>query len=228
MPVDDGQEEKDPHAMQKAKAFLSKFGIEKIEDTPDLNKFFWEMAVRRKVISKPIREAVRTVIVSDRLMKAFNNALVAYNEFIEAKTSDPEFVSEEQKVKDMAKAHKAELNQLAQAQKQEEKAKNQIKMKLQQEESMSRKLTKKFMNQLKTHHSRFQQSYDLTQEKDIEEFLSWYKVLKRPVNKKTIKDIVNLRLKEPGTSELFLSMVEAHNELFAANASEEDEVDEEA
>jgi len=69
--------------------------------------------------------------------------------------------------------------------------KNQIKMKLQQEESMSRKLTKKFMNQLKTHHSRFQQSYDLTQEKDIEEFLSWYKVLKRPVNKKTIKDIVN-------------------------------------
>ena len=27
---------------------------------------------------------------------------------------------------------------------------------------------------------------------------------------------------------LFLSMVEAHNELFAANASEEDEVDEEA
>lgn len=38
--------------------------------------------------------------------------------------------------------------------------KNQIKMKLQQEESMSRKLTKKFMNQLKTHHSRFQQSYD--------------------------------------------------------------------
>ena len=228
MPVDDGQEEKDPHAMQKAKAFLSKFGIEKIEDTPDLNKFFWEMAVRRKVISKPIREAVRTVIVSDRLMKAFNNALVAYNEFIEAKTSDPEFVSEEQKVKDMAKAHKAELNQLAQAQKQEEKAKNQIKMKLQQEESMSRKLTKKFMNQLKTHHSRFQQSYDLTQEKDIEEFLSWYKVLKRPVNKKTIKDIVNLRLKEPGTSELFLSMVDAHNALFAANASEEDEVDEEA
>lgn len=93
---------------------------------------------------------------------------------------------------------------------------------------MSRKLTKKFMNQLKTHHSRFQQSYDLTQEKDIEEFLSWYKALKRPVNKKTIKDIVNLRLKEPGTSELFLSMVEAHNELFAANASEEDEVDEEA
>ena len=228
MPVDDGQEEKDPHAMQEAIAFLSKFGIEKKEDTPDLNKFFWEMAVRRKVISKPIREAVRTVIVSDRLMKAFNNALVAYNEFIEAKTSDPEFVSEEQKVKDMAKAHKAELNQLAQAQKQEEKAKNQIKMKLQQEESMSRKLTKKFMNQLKTHHSRFQQSYDLTQEKEIEEFLSWYKVLKRPVNKKTIKDIVNLRLKEPGTSELFLSMVEAHNELFAANASEEDEVDEEA
>ena len=59
-------------------------------------------------------------------------------------------------------------------------------------------------------------------------FLSWYKALKRPVNKKTIKDIVNLRLKEAGASELFLSMVEAHNELFAANASEEDEVDEEA
>ena len=39
---------------------------------------------------------------------------------------------------------------------------------------------------------------------------------------------MNLRLKEPGTSELFLSMVEEHNELFAANASEEDEVDEEA
>ena len=79
------------------------------------------MAVRRRIISKPIREAVRTVIVSDKLMKSFNHNLELYNQYLEEKTADPEFVSEEQKVKDMAKAHKAEMNQLAQAQKQEEK-----------------------------------------------------------------------------------------------------------
>lgn len=223
MPTEEEKKEIDPSAMKKAKDYLTQFGIDKIQDVNDVNRLFWEMAVRRRIISKPIREAVRTVIVSDKLMKSFNHNLELYNQYLEEKTADPEFVSEEQKVKDMAKAHKAEMNQLAQAQKQEEKAKNLMKMKLQQEESMSRKLTKKFMNQLKTCNSRFQQAYDLTQEKDIEEFLSWYKALKRPVNKKTIKDITNQRLKEPGSADLFLQMVEAHNAPFAANANEEDE-----
>ena len=54
-------------------------------------------------------------------MKSFNHNLELYNQYLEEKTADPEFVSEEQKVKDMAKAHKAEMYQLAHAQKQEEK-----------------------------------------------------------------------------------------------------------
>ena len=84
-------------------------------------------------------------------------------------------------------------------------------------------ILKKLMNQLKTHNTRFQNSYDFTREEDIAEFLSWYKIIKRPVNKKTIKDICKRRCPDPESQEMFLRMVEAQNALFATNASDDEE-----
>ena len=76
------------------------------------------------------------------------------------------------------------------------------------------------MNMLKTNNTRFNKAYDLNNEADIVEFLSWYKMIKRPVNKKTIRDMSRLKCTEPGAEELFLRLVEEHNAEFG-NAVEE-------
>ena len=45
-------------------------------------------------------------------------------------------------------------------------------------------------------------------------------MIKRPVNKKTIRDMSRLKCTEPGAEELFLRLVEEHNAEFG-NAVEE-------
>ena len=87
---------------------------------------------------------------------------------------------------------------------------------------MYRKLSKKFMNMLKSNGSRFNSAYNLTSEADIAEFLSWYKTVKRPVNKQTIKSICREIVKREGSDELFLKMVEEHNAQYVAVKEDED------
>ena len=65
-------------------------------------------------------------------------------------------------------------------------------------------------------------AYDLTSETDITEFLSWYKIVKRPVNKQTIKSICREINKREGSDELFMKMVEEHNAQYVA-VEEDDE-----
>jgi hypothetical protein len=75
---------------------------------------------------------------------------------------------------------------------------------------------------LKSNGSRFNSAYDLTSETDITEFLSWYKTVKRPVNKQTIKSICRGIIKREGSDELFMKMVEEHNAQYVA-VEEDDE-----
>ena len=87
---------------------------------------------------------------------------------------------------------------------------------------MYRKLSKKFMNMLKSNGSRFNSAYDLTSEADITEFLSWYKTVKRPVNKQTIKSICREIAKREGAEERFMKMVVEHNAQYVAVDEDED------
>ena len=191
LPDKEIEEEKvDKTARKKAKEFLASIGITSLESTDDINRIFWDMAVQRKPLNSQIREAVRIVLTSDRLMKVFNHNLSLYNTYIQEKTENPEFKDDEKLFKE--------------------------------EESMYRKLSKKFMNMLKSNGSRFNSAYNLTSEADIAEFLSWYKTVKRPVNKQTIKSICREIVKREGSDELFLKMVEEHNAQYVAVKEDED------
>ena len=198
---------------QRAKRFLADNGIEKIQTHDDVNKIFWEMSIRRKPVSKRLANAVHIVICDNRLMKSFNRKLELYNEFMREKSTAPTFMDAEQKLKELIKAHKTETYSLIQARNSAEREKNAYKQRFEQDESMNRKLTKRFMNQLKGHQGRFQAAYDFTDEDYITEFLSWYKLLKRRVSKRTIGSIVRHRLSDD-TANLFLRMVAEHNSQF--------------
>lgn len=134
---------------------------------------------------------------------------------------EQEIKIKQKKLKELIKAHKTETYSLIQARNSAEREKNAYKQRIEQDESMNRKLTKRFMNQLKGHQGRFQAAYDFTDEDDIIEFLSWYKLLKRRVSKRTIGSIVRHRLSDD-TANLFLRMVAEHNSQFEVEEEDTD------
>lgn len=201
------------HPRRKARLLLARYGIGDILTQDDVNKIFWEMSIRRKPVPKNVINAVHVTIDDNKLMKSFNRKLELYNEFMQAKVADPNFMDTEEELK-------AEVIKLKQSLAREQKEKNSIKQKLEQEEGVGRRFAKKFINQLKIPNSKFHQIYDFTKEEDIEEFLSWFKLLKHQVAKRTIKGIVRNRLTDEGSQELFVSMVEAHNSLFLPDPEE--------
>ena len=220
--IDIEDEKVDKSARKKAKEFLASIGITSLESTDDINRIFWDMAVQRKSLNSQIRESVRIVLTSDRLMKVFNHNLSLYNTYIQEKTKDPEFMDYEKLFRQLTNEHKRTLYEIEQLRNGERKEQNKLKQERLQEESMYRKLSKKFMNVLKSNGSRFNSAYDLTSETDITEFLSWYKTVKRPVNKQTIKSICREISKREGSDELFMKMVEEHNAQYVA-VEEDDE-----
>lgn len=104
LPDKEIEEEKvDKTARKKAKEFLASIGITSLESTDDINRIFWDMAVQRKPLNSQIREAVRIVLTSDRLMKVFNHNLSLYNTYIQEKTENPEFKDDEKLFKELSK-----------------------------------------------------------------------------------------------------------------------------
>jgi len=209
--VEESDVEQKVSARRRAKDFLAEYGIKEIKSQDDVNKIFWEMATRRRPITNDIANAVHIVICDNRLMISFNRKMELYNRFMDFKFSDPEFMDERRKMKAMMKAHKEEVIKLNQAVNREVREKNVIKQKLIEETGVNRKFATRVMNQLKTHQGRFLRAYDFTKEHDVVEFLSWYKILKRPVSSRTINSILKHHIEDSESSGLFQSLVEKHN-----------------
>lgn len=224
VPVAKDTQESLPTASPRSKArdFLKENGIGEIRTQDDVNRIFWEMAARRLPVSKQMANAVRIVVCDNRLMKSFNRKLELYNRFVCDKSVDPDFKADRQKLKEMEKSHKAEVHRLTQSLRSAEKERNVLRQRLEQEEGADRKVARKLMNQLKSHQGRFIKAYDFTSEADVTEFLSWYRLLKRPVSKRTIHSIVAHLLSGSG-GDVFLRMVEAHNLQFKTDADFEGE-----
>ena len=210
-----------PGPRRRAKDLLAEYGIKRIKSQDDVNRIFWEMATRRMPVAKDIANAVRIVICDNRQMKSFNRKLELYNKFMDSKLKDHDFQDDKQKMKDMAKAHREEVIRLNQTINREVKEKNIIKQKLEQEDSANRKVATKFMNQLKTHQGRFLQSYDFTKERDVVEFLSWFKIMRHPVSKRTINSILKHHIGDSESSSVFLNLVEQHNAQFQTGKEDE-------
>ena len=70
------------------------------------------MAVQRKSLNSQIRESVRIVLTSDRLIKVFNHNLSLYNTYIQEKTKDPEFMDYEKLFRQLTNEHKGHCMRL--------------------------------------------------------------------------------------------------------------------
>ncbi len=218
LPTEQQREEK--KGTQEAKNILSEYGFTEINSFKDANRLIWELAFRRVSIDKKIKKAVQILSKSSRIYDWFIMCAAEYNRSLNAKAVDPHFKLEKFAVGKIKERYSIETimdsDELKIIQ-------NKIKRNLTVKNNVYGKMAHKIISQLKTPNSRFHLSYDFTNEKDIEEFISWYNVIKRPINKQTINQISREIISKGGSEELFQDMVESYN--FDLIGS--DEIDEE-
>jgi len=90
-----------------------------------------------------------------------------------------------------------------------------------------RALIDNYRKLLRNPYGRINQTYDLTNEKDIRNFIQWYKVLHKKIKNQVVKNIVKVRFKDnPDDAKLFEQMVEDYNSTLPFDAVFDD--DEEA
>ena len=71
---------------------------------------------------------------------------------------------------------------------------------------------RKFRQELLNPRGKVHQIYDLTKEEDINDFISWFRIIHRKVKNQTIKNIVKMTFSEDEEkAELFIKMVEEYN-----------------
>ena len=73
--------------------------------------------------------------------------------------------------------------------------------------------------------NKIHETYDLTNEDDINKFLSWFVTWQRSVPGRLIRGLEKRRYQEPGQLDLFKERVEKHNEKYAVTLEDEDEID---
>lgn len=214
-------------AKQSAGKFLAKYGIKQVGSQDDADRVLWEMAVHHKKIDGRLAESLRVIISDDQLAESFNHKLDMFNRFMDTKFSTPEYMSYRRQVKELEKQHRDEVVSLQQTIRQREKEINIIRQKLEGKEGAGRRTARKFINLMKGPRSKFHQVYDFTKAEDVEEFLSWFRLLKLPVPKRTVKGILRYSLAEAESYSLFLNKVEVHNSRYAGNGGSSDEEDSE-
>ena len=93
----------------------------------------------------------------------------------------------------------------------------------------SRGKVKKFKHIVKKLHNKianpFSTIYDLTNEDDIMDYISWFKILGRNIKNQNVKLIVKSRFEDESAAELFKRMVEEYNATLIEDiAAEEEEI----
>ena len=203
--------EVDAETLKTEIANLKAMGYEQIANLTEMKQLFWELAMRRVTMGKAFRAAVKAITIEETALKYFSNSYRAYNRTIQKNLEDTEVKQEAAKTRTDIKKREAEMNEHIHAVKKELNDKIQ---KLRTDGSGYKKVSKKLKALLDDPKSDIQKTYDLTKEEDIDNFLSWYRLMKRVVRVGTVKSIERFRYPEAGALDLFKQKVEAHNAEF--------------
>jgi hypothetical protein len=206
---------------------LKKMGFKQISSVKAMMQVFWAFASHRKPIENAMKDAIFSITVDEDAADYLASYRHFYNSFIQAKIERDAWPIEEEKVK----KHQAELKALNKRHQSEledrnNKHKKEIKeLKRKYHEELHNKLLqyketnkkckvviRKFRQELLNPRGKVHQIYDLTKEEDINDFISWFRIIHRKVKNQTIKNIVKMTFSEDEEkAELFIKMVEEYN-----------------
>jgi len=226
---------------------LKQMGYKQISSVQAMMQLFWNFASNRIPIGKLMKNAILSITVDEEAADYLTSYFRFYNRFIQERIENNAFPSEEKVIKELNKKHQAELLQLSQRHQKElndckkkykeetatlnKKHQEDLQNKLQKTKDKAKKygtVVRKFRQELLNPHGKFHQTYDLTKEEDIKDFISWFSVIHRKIKNQTVKNIVKMTFSEDeDKAELFKRMVDEYNSSLLADNDSDEELDEE-
>ena len=141
--------------------------------------WLWELAAKGYVFSKFARERVLRVIADDELRSYAERILPLFNQTVQTVYNSPDSPSDLlHREREERHRQNYENNIMLYEAKLLYKKKNEF---LMMETAAGRKVGERMLQKLQDPQSRLLQAYDLTREDDIEDYLEWYRQLKRAV-----------------------------------------------
>lgn len=211
---------------QEALKSLNEMGYTSITNVMDMQRLFWDFAIRRKPIDKHMVNAIVSITTDDKVLGLLQGNCKAFNRFLQYSIDLLGFKPETAKSKEKEKNRIImEINTKVNAAKKEERRKNE---QVRREWKIYRKISRQLKHFLQNPKGVFLNTYDLTNEKDIGQFLIWYKIWKRKVPDGFVRSLekYNVNYLESGKLDLFKQMVEVHNAKYLNVLEEEDDDDE--
>lgn len=215
---------------------LKKMGYPQISSINAMMQLFWAFASYRQPITKMMQNAILSITVDEDAAAYLTMYFHFYNRFIQEKIEKDAFPEDEKLIKKLTIKHRNELEALnkkhqdtykMQRKKYEEAlCKHKMKYKEVQADLQNLRhkvkergiIIEKFRNLVINPHSKINQTYDLTNEKDIRDFISWFRVAKKKIKNQTVKAIVNVRFDgDEDSAELFKMRVEEYNSSLKEN-----------
>lgn len=208
---------------------LSLMGYQQISSVYAMMQLFWNFCLWRKTISKSMKNAILSITVNEEAADYLLSYLQFYNRFIKDKLENNDFLNYKKDIKELNRKHWNELMELKKKYKEtlaelkRLQYQGELKGKLQE----SRGKVKKFKHIVKKLHNKianpFSTIYDLTNEDDIMDYISWFKIMGRKIKNQNVKLIVKNRFENESAAELFKRMVEEYNATLIEDIAEEEE-----
>ena len=212
---------------------LKKMGFKKISSIQAMMQVFWSFASRRIPIENTMKNSILSITIDEEAGDYLESYVHFYNSFIQKKIERDAWPIDEEKVrkhenqlKKLNKKHQLEIEERNKKHKEEI---TKLHKRYQEELQIARNNTKeykkiidKFRKKVKNPCSKIFHTYDFSDENEIRDFISWFRVLHKKVKNQTVKQILRNRFEEnPDEAELFKQMVEEYNSTLVTDVDEE-------
>ena len=219
---------------------LSIMGYQQISSVYAMMQLFWTFCLWRIPINRSMKKAILSITVNEEAADYLLSYHQFYNRFLKDKLEHNDFLNYKKDMKELKKKHRNELMELKKEYQKElmelkkkyqetlaelKRQQNQgdLKGKLQEYKAK----VKKYKHIVKGVHDKianpFSKIYDLTNEDDIMDYISWFRMMGKKIKNQNIKSIVKHRFENESDAELFKSLVEEYNASLIEDVAEEEE-----
>ncbi len=188
-----------------------------------MTELFWDFAVRREPIGRLMKNAILAITLDEQAANYLTTNFRKLNGIIQEHIDNDGLMPDEKIALDDMQDEILKVRR--EANKKVKAAKKGVQEDMQYLRKL-RKVAKKLKRLLLNPFSTFTQTYDFTQEADINSFLKWFKLMERHVPMTFVRQMEKRYYQEPGQLDMFKQKVEEHNLQFPVDVPD-DEIDDE-
>lgn len=198
---------------------LRDMGYTRVISVYVMTKLFWDFALRRKIISYEMRNAILFITVDESAADYLKSNIRKYNRFLQEREDDEGGIIA--KGKAALKEKRIEINEIKHENNIRQKEQNERLQETLKELVHYRKISKFLRKILQNPCTGFSRSFNMTKEEDIDRFLYWFDLWKLRIRSKDIKRYLAFYKEE--NMDLFKQKVAAHNAKYPVGLPEEDD-----